>query len=209
MEVGDHPACPSRKGAPPAAARWSCPVMGGMRSLNCPAKFHLGHGVDSVQLLPGGRLHRVANETTKGPAGGLTEPEGVGGNQIEVSPRPALGSHGIPDQDPRATEEGVGHERRPPSWADLLLKGVYGDYPRDGDGCLLARGIQGDRVWQGYWRRLASLSFPRNSVPQGKQGNTFLLQLALELDGVREGKWNSEKPLVFAAVVLQRSQGVT
>ena len=31
VEVGDRPACPSGKGAPPAAARWSCPVMGGPR----------------------------------------------------------------------------------------------------------------------------------------------------------------------------------
>ena len=97
----------------------------------------------------------------------------------------------------------------PLSRADLLLRRVYGDFSHDGDGCDLDRGIQGDQVWQSRWRRLAALTFPRNMVPQGKQGNAFLLELAAELDGVREGKWNSERPLVFFAVMLQRSPGVT
>lgn len=119
--------------------------------------------------------------------GAYQKPERDGGNQREACPHPALGATGFHDQDSRKIKIEVVHGRQSLSQADLLLKGVYGDYPHDRDGCSLTRDIQGDQVGQDYWRRLASQNFPRNFIPQVKQGNAFVLQLASELDGVREG----------------------
>ena len=40
-------------------------------------------------------------------------------------------------------------------------------------------------------------------------GNKLLYLLAEEWKGLREGGWNSERPLVFVMVVLQQVEGVT
>ena len=46
-------------------------------------------------------------------------------------------------------------------------------------------------------------------MPSGTVGNKLLYLLAEEWKGVREGRWNSERPLVFVMVVLQQVEGVT
>ena len=143
---------------------------------------------------------RVADESLKGRAAGL-DLQRDGGAHSESGPHPAVVG-GISNKDTVITEGEVGPGGELLCRADLLLGEVYGDYPHHGDGCHLDNDIQGNRIWQSYWKRLVSLTFPRNTVPQGKQGTAFLLHLALELDGVREGQWNSERPLVFAAVIL-------
>ena len=45
--------------------------------------------------------------------------------------------------------------------------------------------------------------------PQGRIGKSLVSLWAKELRGVRERKWNSERPLVFLAVVLRRRPGCT
>ena len=45
-------------------------------------------------------------------------------------------------------------------------------------------------------------------LPTGTVGNKLLYLLVDEWKGVREGKWNSERPLVFVMVVLQQVEGV-
>ena len=46
-------------------------------------------------------------------------------------------------------------------------------------------------------------------LPSGTCGNRLLYQLVEEWKGVREGRWNLERPLVFVMVVLQQVEGVT
>ena len=43
--------------------------------------------------------------------------------------------------------------------------------------------------------------------PKGGVGKRFVTRLAAEFKGVRERKWNSERPLIFAACVLRRKPG--
>ena len=95
-----------------------------------------------------------------------------------------------------------------PTAADSLLAIAYGDHVHANDGTHLSGGIANDRHWQNHWKRLRQLSSTRYTVPKGKEGRRFLTVLIDEFRGVRERKWNSERPLIFAAVILQRSPGV-
>ena len=69
-------------------------------------------------------------------------------------------------------------------------------------------GIRDDQKWQSRWLRLVQIAPTRYTVPKGKVGKRFLVQLTLEFQGARERKWNSERPLVFAATILQTTPGV-
>ena len=94
--------------------------------------------------------------------------------------------------------------------ADRRLNEVYGDHPHRNDGTHLDGGIADDRKWQERWRRIAQLNTSMYDLPLGARrlGRRFVKTLAEELKGVRDRKWNSERPLVFAAVVLQRGAEV-
>ena len=46
-------------------------------------------------------------------------------------------------------------------------------------------------------------------LPTDTAGNKLLYLLVDEWKGVKEGRWNSERPLVFVMVVLQQVEGVT
>ena len=92
--------------------------------------------------------------------------------------------------------------------ADKLLEAVYGDWPHQNDGRHLDGGVEGDATWQRRWRRIADLSTTHYAVPKGNVGRRFVNTLAKEFDGVRARTWNSERPLVFVAVVLQTTPGV-
>ncbi|WP_288991947.1 hypothetical protein [uncultured Marinobacter sp.] len=63
-------------------------------------------------------------------------------------------------------------------------------------------------AWQRRWRRIADLPTTHYSVPKGRVGRRFVGLLAKEFDGVRARTWNSERPLVFVAAVLQTAPGV-
>jgi hypothetical protein len=92
--------------------------------------------------------------------------------------------------------------------ADRLLDGVYGDHPHTNDGRHLDGEIPDDHRWQRRWRRLAYISPTHYSAPKGRVGRQFIATLAREFRGVRERRWNSERPLVFVSVVLQTTSGV-
>lgn len=93
--------------------------------------------------------------------------------------------------------------------ADLRLDSVYGDHTHDNPGIHLTGDIREDRKWQRFWKRTVQIPAARYKVPQGPVGRRFLTTLIREFRGVRERRWNSERPLVFQAVVLQRRKGVT
>ena len=55
---------------------------------------------------------------------------------------------------------------------------------------------------------MAQIATTRYQAPAGKVGRRFLTILVSEFRGARERKWNSERPLVFVATVLQTTPGV-
>ena len=85
---------------------------------------------------------------------------------------------------------------------------VYGDHNHLNDGTQLDGGIEGDRRWQQRWKRLAELSPAHYAVPKGRVGRRFVDLVTSEFHGARTRKWNSERPLTFISVVLQRTSGV-
>ena len=92
-----------------------------------------------------------------------------------------------------------------PECAHLLLQGVYGEFPHHNDGAKLDRGIMDNAVWQRRWRRIAAQSESWYVTPKGAVGSRFTEILAAEWRGVLGRSWNSEKPLVFAHVVLTKT----
>ena len=106
------------------------------------------------------------------------------------------------------TEAGADLPGYEPTPADLLLDSIFGDHVHPNDGSQLDGGFSDDQKWQSRWRRMVQLSPTRYSVPKGKVGRRFLVILRLEFLGVRERKWNSERPLVFVATILQKTPGV-
>jgi len=64
-------------------------------------------------------------------------------------------------------------------------------------------------MWQKYWRRMAQIAPIHYTVPKGVVGRRFLTVLTHEFRTARVARTtNSEKPLVFAAVILPRTTGV-
>jgi hypothetical protein len=55
---------------------------------------------------------------------------------------------------------------------------------------------------------MAQIATTRYQAPAGRVGRRFLAVLTSEFRGVRERLWNSERPLVFVATVLQTTPGV-
>jgi hypothetical protein len=95
-----------------------------------------------------------------------------------------------------------------PTPADRQLDSVYGDHVHGNDGSHLDGGTADDLRWQRRWRRMVQASPARYSVPKGAVGRRFLAILTSEFHGARNRRWNSERPLVFAAVILQTKTGV-
>ena len=48
----------------------------------------------------------------------------------------------------------------------------------------------------------------RYDAPSGKFGKRFFGIMYVELDGVRDSKWNAETVMVFQSIILQRAQGL-
>ena len=95
-----------------------------------------------------------------------------------------------------------------PERAHLLLQGVYGDFPYHNDGSHLDRGISDDAAWKSHWRRIAAQPASWYATPSGVVGRRFMEILAAEWRGVINRSWNSERPLIFAHVVLTKTLGV-
>jgi hypothetical protein len=88
-----------------------------------------------------------------------------------------------------------------------MTKVVVGLKPLS-DGSHLDGGIKEDGAWQERWRKLIALPSQCYDAPNGAVGRRFVNILALELEGIRQHKWNSERFLVFQMVILQRSKEV-
>ena len=158
------------------------------------------------------------------------EVEGV--NEDEVEPREesnneeATGAEGDGDDDENvgdnATDEGERTDLLPPdegadledyvsSQADRKLDSLYGDHAHDNDGTHLDGGIgAGENAkWIRYWKRCVQIKPLWYKNPQGRIGKNFIRKLAMLLRGVRNRDWNSERVIVFPAVILYKSAGVT
>ena len=105
-------------------------------------------------------------------------------------------------------DEGADLEEYELTEADALLDSVYGDHAHSNDGRHLNGGIEDDTRWQARWIRMVQHVPQRYVVPRGKVGRRFLIILTSELRGVRERSWNSERPLIFIATMLQREEGI-
>ena len=106
------------------------------------------------------------------------------------------------------TEARADAEGYDPTVADHLLDAIYGDHPHVNDGCHLDGGFQHDAVWQMRWERVIVTKTCHYVVPKGRVGRRFIKMLSNEFQGVVAGQWNSERPMCFAAVILQRTDGV-
>jgi hypothetical protein len=95
-----------------------------------------------------------------------------------------------------------------PSPADFLLHVVFGDHPHDNDGSHLDGDILQDRLWQSWYHRIIQIAPSQYAVPKGAVGKRFLTVLTHELAQVQAREWNSERLLIFVAVLLQKSAGV-
>ena len=95
-----------------------------------------------------------------------------------------------------------------PTAADHLLDTVFHDHAHDNDGTHLNGDIADDAVWQQHWLRMVQLHTTRYQAPPGKVGRRFIAIFTNELRGVRARQWNSERPIVFVAVILQSTPGV-
>ena len=93
--------------------------------------------------------------------------------------------------------------------ADEKLISVYGDTVHRNCGTHLTGGVADDEEWQFVYRRVVSYDHQKYELPPGKVGKRFVSTLALEFKGVRERRWNSERPLIFPAVILCKSRSVT
>ena len=97
-----------------------------------------------------------------------------------------------------------------PTPADMRLASVIGDYPHDNPGTHLDGGIgkEEDAHLQAQWLRVVQLPLLPYALPSGRIGRRFIIKLTHLFRDVRERKTNSELPLIFCAIILQRQQDV-
>ena len=95
-----------------------------------------------------------------------------------------------------------------PESAHLLLQIVYGDYMPHNNEFHLGGGIVDNSIRQRFWRRIAAQSARWYATPYGAVGRRFTAVLAAEWQGVLRRTWNSERPLIFAHVVVTKTSGV-
>ena len=71
------------------------------------------------------------------------------------------------------------------------------------------RGECGEDGWvPSNVEKLVCLPTQRYNVPSRKFGRKIVTTLSVELNGIQDWKWNSERVIVFQLVILQRSQDV-
>ena len=141
---------------------------------------------------------------------GAAEEDGgidAGSGEVEEDDQDPL-TQPLPGED--ETEE---HDPTPPPPASPLtstqkIAAVYGDQIHQNDGTHLDGGVVDDQEWQNRWREVMALPPQRYDVPTGRVGRLFVAAAADELKGVVQRKWNSERFIVFQAVLLQRSPDV-
>ena len=94
-----------------------------------------------------------------------------------------------------------------PPDADQRLTEVFGDTIHRNDGRHLNGGIADDQCWQTRYDTVVANTHTLYLPSQGRIGAAIITQFATELRGVRERKWNSERPLMFVACILRRRRG--
>ena len=92
---------------------------------------------------------------------------------------------------------------------DLSLREFYGDWVHGNPGTHLDIRVADNGAWQEWWRDLAVMPSRQYESPIRKVGRRFVNALVGELRGVRDGRWNSERFIIFQTVTLQRARHVT
>ena len=106
------------------------------------------------------------------------------------------------------TEENADLSYFTPERAHMMLRGVYGYYLHHNDGLHLDGGVADDAILQRHWRRIYTQSAIWYAMPSGAVGHRLTAILAAEWWGFLGRSLNSERPLVFAHVVLTKALGV-
>ena len=92
---------------------------------------------------------------------------------------------------------------------DIKIAEVFdGNYIRNNDGTHLHGDIKDDDKWQKRFRSLVDLPLHLYDLPNGSTAKSFIRRLGDELDGVRDRKWNMERPLCYIASILQKSENI-
>jgi hypothetical protein len=94
---------------------------------------------------------------------------------------------------------------------DHRLCSVFGDTIHQNDGTHLDGGIgvAEDAKWQRLHLRVVACNLPLYDLPNGRWATRFLETLTNLCVGVVERRWNSERPLVFQACILQTVRGIS
>ena len=88
---------------------------------------------------------------------------------------------------------------------DNLLTHCFGESIRSDPGTTHPTLIPDDEIWQKRWLRAVQLQPSLYNLPNSAIAKVFLAALTRELHGVRSRTWNSERPMLFALVILQKS----
>ena len=78
-----------------------------------------------------------------------------------------------------------------------MLCGVYQDWVHQNPGDHLDGGLSEYSKWQAKWEKLIFMTNQRYDAPCGKVGKRFVVILSVELDRVRDRRWNAERAIVF------------
>ena len=105
-------------------------------------------------------------------------------------------------------EEGADLPDYTPTPPDQKLSSIYGDHIHNNDGTHMDRGISDDKLWQRLWRRTVNIPPRFYRPPLGQLGKEFVETLADEFAGIRTRRWNSERALIFAPLILNKARGV-
>ena len=160
----------------------------------------------------------LSQETEHGELTGNTEDDGE-----DVAPTPEGGGPAIRRDLAASAEEWAGFApanledseklldlgTQQSTECDEKLIAVYGDTTHRNDGRHLHGGVADDVVWQERYDRVVAHPHKLYFPPQGQVGKQVVATYARELKGVRERRWNSERPLVFLTCILRRRPGCT
>jgi hypothetical protein len=91
------------------------------------------------------------------------------------------------------------------------LLGIFGNTIHLNDGTHLDGGIGAteDAKWQRLYNLVTACSLPLYNLPNSRWAHRFLMTLTDLWIRVIQRCWNSERPLVFQAVILHRVRGIT
>ena len=95
----------------------------------------------------------------------------------------------------------------PKTTSDLLLADLYGNHVHWNPGNHLNGGIDPvqDCIWQRYFRSLTAYLPHHYAIPRGPIADRFINTYATLIHQVVDRAHNSENPLVFVMVILQRN----